>query len=240
MSKLRLPLIGSGEELSGAAPPAFERSLRAATPGDAEHRRLVGILIAPTREAASSSVPPSAARFLTEALDAAQVWAGGGASTDAVHLGRKNAFAALPTIEDATIQAVRKAQELEQRTASPLDRHADHVVLRYASLAAHFATSATCHLLDAIETPPLLLEVLRDVAGAHAYLKTGLGAARDPAFRARSVEQAEWEAARPISRALGHAATELAPQIFHEFLGARWRALATEERGRLDALVTPT
>lgn len=238
--KTRLPLVGAAEELSGAAPAAFERAARAAAPESDELGRLVSIVEEPVREAVRSAVPPSFAETLLGALASSTEWARGRVDASEVRRARQTAFAALPLVEEATVSAVEKAQRLGVTGAGAdprLDRHADHVVLRYASLAAHFATSAVCHTLDSLESPALLLEVLRDVVGAHAYQKAGLGSARDPAFRARALEQATWEASRAVSRRLGHAATELGPQIFHEFLGARWRALAAEARAELDARI---
>jgi hypothetical protein len=127
---------------------------------------------------------------------------------------------------------VEKARvQLSQGPATPLDSHADHVVLRYAKLAAHFSTSAVCHALDAVSEPATALEVMQDVEGARAYQAAGLGAARHAAFRAAAWDQASWESSRPGAVNSDAARSAIAVQVFHEYLGGRWRAHADVERG---------
>ncbi len=235
--RTRLPLVAPGEELAGAGPIDFERLCRAVHAGSLEHRGLITLVATLARQAVVSSVPPSAAATLLSGLDGALSWAAGTSDDKHVRSQRTLCFAALPVVERATVVAVRKAQALGSPDSSPLGQHADQVVLRYASLAAHFSTSAVCHTLDAVETAAAALEVPRDVAGARAYQLAGLGAARNPEFRARALAQAEWEAGRDTSRSLGHQTSALAPQIFHEYLGARWRMHAAAERASIETFI---
>jgi hypothetical protein len=67
------------------------------------------------------------------------------------------------------------------------------------------------------------------VVASRAYQATALGAARHGEFRARAWEQAEWEAAREGALA-DHGVEGLALQVFHEYLGARWKSYADAER----------
>jgi len=226
----RLPLVAQGEELKGESPAEFERLARRAVPQSANHRGLIMIVATLARRAVAGCVPPSASQVLFEGLDSALLWSSGAGSAQMVRAQRATCFAALPVVERATVEAVKAAQKLRAQKDSALDLHADQVVLRYASLAAHFSTSAVCHSLDAVETPEAAEEVPRDVAGARAYQLAGFGSARSPEFRKRALQQAEWEAARESSRSLGHRTSELAPQVFHEYLGARWRAHSAAER----------
>lgn len=226
----RLPLVAAGEELSGDGPIEFERLARTLTPASDDHRGLVQLVVTLARDAIRGAVPPSSAKTLYDALDVAEGWARREVNASAVRSGRATAFAALPIVERSAVGAIEKLLAQNPTDETALTRHADHVVLRYVSLGAHFATSATCHALDAVEQPEAALEVARDVIGARSYQKAGLGAARSPEFRARSLEQATWEASRETSRALHHTVDALAPQIFHEYLGARWRVLAASER----------
>jgi hypothetical protein len=114
--------------------------------------------------------------------------------------------------------------------ACPLDPHADHVVDRYAGLAAHFTTSAVCHALDSVKDPKAALHVLEDVEGARSYQAAGLGAARHAAFRKAAWGQATWEAERTHNENAEALKMSLGVQIFHEYLGGRWRAHADAER----------
>jgi hypothetical protein len=157
---------------------------------------------------------------LTTALETSRLWIRGEAKVTEIKSARARCFQAVSGIEEITSQAVTRAQaHLGQPTTSPLDPHADHVVDRYARLAAHFSVSAVCHSLDAVETPSIALEVLGDVEGARAYQLAGLGSARHPAFRKAAWDQAEWEASRPPRAD----ASMIAVQVFHEYLGGRWR-----------------
>ena len=233
----RLPLVAAGEELSGEGPVEFERLARSLQPASDDHRGIVHLVVTLARDAVRGSVPPSAAKTLQDALDVAESWARREVNASAVRNARATAFAALPIVEKAAVTAVEKVLAQSPVDATALTRHADHVVLRYVSLGAHFATSATCHALDAIEQPEAALEVARDVIGARSYQKAGLGAARSAEFRARSLEQATWEASRETSRTLHPPVDALAPQIFHEYLGARWRVLAMAERATTEDFI---
>lgn len=232
-----LPLVAPGEELKGETPAEFERLLRRAIPESPEHRGLIMIVATLTRRAVTHCVPPSTSKILLRGLESAFAWAAGNDSAAPARLQRAACFSALPVVEKATVDAVTAAQKLRPKSETVLDVHADQVVLRYASLAAHFATSAVCHSLDAIERPEAAAEVPRDIAGARAYQLAGFGSARNPEFRLRALEQAEWEAARETSKSMGHRMSELAPQIFHEYLGARWRAHSAAERLYADEFI---
>jgi hypothetical protein len=186
------------------------------------------------KRTASISVPPSVQGELIAALETASLWVSKKASESDVAGARAACFQAVSAIEDATVLAVKKAQaHLEQSAQTPLDPHADHVVERYARLAAHFTVSAVCHTLDAITSPEAALEVLGDVEGARAYQKTGLGSARHAAFRKAAWNQAEWEASRRDTAG----AEALAVQVFHEYLGGRWRTHADAQRAESSAFL---
>src|SRR5690606_11729231 len=127
-------------------------------------------------------------------------------------------------------------QHLGSAADTPLDPHADHVVDRYVGLAAHFTVSAVCHALDAVSDPQGALQVLEDVQGARAYQAAGLGAARHVAFSKAAFGQATWEAER--GRGGGaELRMSLAIQVFHEYLGGRWRAHADAERIKNDEFI---
>jgi hypothetical protein len=115
-----------------------------------------------------------------------------------------------------------------------LDPHALRVVERYAGLAAHHAVAAVCHCLDAAEDPPKGLRVLSDVVASRAYQAAGLGAARHFAFRVSALEQAEWELTRKNRKTSREELLPLAGQIFHEYLGARWKTHQQLESFRLE------
>lgn len=220
MNQRRLQVVDPSQELRGAGPPAFERLARSASPGSPAHRGLVAIATTLASRAASTSVPPSAQVDLIAALETARLWVCRRATEKEVRAARARCFQAVTGIEELTSQAVSRANaHLGQTASTPLDHHADHVVDRYARLAAHFSVSAVCHSLDSVETPSAALEVLGDVEGARAYQLAGLGSARNPAFRKAAWDQAEWEAVRPPRTETAM----IAVQVFHEYLGGRWR-----------------
>lgn len=227
----RLSLVSPDQELEGKGPQLFEQLARAAEVGTPEHRGLVGIAVTLAQRSAGSCVPPSAKVELLGGLDTARLWLNGRASAGDVAGARARVFQAVSAIEQMTARAVEKARaQLAQGPATPLDAHADHVVERYARLAAHFATSGVCHALDAVATPTAALEVLQDVEGARAYQASGLGAARHAAFRAAAWDQASWENSRPGTESSEAARSAIAVQVFHEYLGGRWRVHADAER----------
>ncbi len=226
----RLALIAPSEELTLIAPPELERAARGARPGDATHRGLIFLGSTLARRAVLGSVAPSVRRELLLGLDAAESWARGNANERSIRDARTQCFGAAPVIEQKTVEAVDKAQpHLGTQRKTGLDAHATHVVRRYVALGAHCATSAVVFTLDAVSEPAKLTEVPQQIVAARAYQATGLGAARHGEFRASAWERAEWEAAR--EGALGdHGVEGLAFQVFHEYLGARWKSYADAER----------
>lgn len=234
MNQRRLQVVDPSQELRGSGPPAFERLARSASPGSPAHRGLVAIATTLASRAASTSVPPSAQVDLIAALETARLWITEAATEKEVRAARARCFQAVSGIEEITSQAVHRAKaRLDQPAATPLDLHADHVVDRYARLAAHFSVSAVCHSLDAVETPEAALEVLGDVEGARAYQLAGLGSARNPAFRKAAWDQAEWESSRPPRSEIANVAV----QVFHEYLGGRWRRHADALRLETEAFL---
>jgi hypothetical protein len=233
VKKHRLKVISDEERLEGKSPLEFERIARLAEVGSDDHRGLVHIALTLASRTVATAVPPSAQVELTCGISAARLWLDGKASEAEIKKTRARCFQAVGGIEGLTAQAVRKAsQQLASSSSQPaLDHHADHIIERYARLSAHFATSAVCHVLDAIVDPKHAPEVLQDIEGARAYQATGLGAARHPAFRKAAWDQAEWEASRPGQEGPpGEKKAALAIQIFHEYLGGRWRIHADAER----------
>ncbi len=169
------------------------------------------------------------------ALETARLWMVDAASESDVRGARARCFQSVSAIEESTSRAVTAAgAHLPKSASSPLDPHADHVVDRYARLGAHFAVSAVCHTLDAIASPDAALDVLGDVEGARAYQLVGLGAARHPAFRKAAWDQAEWEASRPPRSD----PSSVAVQVFHEYLGGRWRRHADAIRSETESFVS--
>ncbi|GEM_PF-1233833 len=236
----KLPLVDPSEVLLGQGPLAFERLARSAQPLSKEHIGLVSISTALSARAIRSNIPPSAQKELQSGLAIAQAWLRKKATEQEVKNARAQCFQALSAIESTTVHAVQEAQKhLSQEPATPLDHHAKHVVKRYSLLAAHFTVSAICHTLDTVETPQLALLVLQDVEGARAYQAAGLGAARHSSFRQAAYHQAEWEVLkvgkRPeesmtAPRNFDDEKAAIAVQVFHEYLGGRWRMHADAER----------
>lgn len=227
--KRRLALVGPAEELLGIAPPALERAARSCSPGDATHRGLVFLCATLARRAVSGSVPPKARGELLAGLEVAEAWARGEQSTSAVRHLRSQCFGAAPAIEKQTIDVVEAAAaQLGAQRKTGLDLHAARVVRRYVGLAAHSTCSAVLLTLDATEQPPRAAAVPQQVCGARAYQATGLGAARFGEFRAKAWEQAEWECSRE-GAPTDHGVEGLALQLFHEFLGVRWKTHADLE-----------
>lgn len=243
-SARKLSLVAPGEELTGSGPVEFERLGRTASRGSAEHLGLITTASFLARRAAQVCVPPSAQTELKAAFSAIQRWIDALAADGAVkQIGqaardeRARLFAALPAIEQATARAIEKARErLPRGTETLLDDHADLTVLRFCRLSAHHATAAACHCLDALEVPTEALRVPSDSAGALAYQSAALGSARHQTFRRAAVEQAEWEHVRDGSPD-PHGAKGLALLIFHEYLGARWKAHGDLQRQNGDQFI---
>lgn len=232
MSKLRaLPLVLPADQLSGAAPAAFERALAQAAAGDATHRGLLQLCSTLCRHAIAQCAPPSAQRPVRHALDVVDGFVSGRLDAPAVAKARAELFSALAPLERATADAVRGALSREARppkSATPLDPHADAVVIRWATLGAHYAASAAVITLDAVAAPRDAVRVPAQAAGAVAYRFVGLGHARAADLRQRALEQAEWEHERTGSGEHGHG--QLAIQLFHEFLGAAWKDVSDAQR----------
>jgi len=226
----RLPLVAPSDSLSGVAPIAFERAALAAARGDLRHRGLVRIAAVIARDAVLTCIPPSASSPALEALAVAERWAND--PQIAVDESRKRAFAAISTFEQSTARALESAlEQLAKKQSTPIDPHADRVVVRWAALGAHYAGSTVVLTLDGISEPRELAAIPQQAGGAYAYFNVGAGAARNPELRARAFEQAEWEAERFSDRS-SHAKESLALQYFHEFLGAHWKDVSDAARAR--------
>lgn len=237
--KKRLSVVAHEEQLSGAGPADFERLARTAPANSVEHRGLVMIASTLAARTVATCVPPSVQANLRAHLEHAFLWVSGLASPSDVAKSRALCFGSVAVAERATREAVAKARAhvgSPRDAQAPLDAHADHVVDRYAGLAAHFTVSAVCHALDAVARPEVAVEVLQDVQGARAYQAAGLGAARHAAFRSAAWDQARWEAERTPG-ASSDRVMALGIQIFHEYLGGRWRAHSEAERAKNDAFV---
>lgn len=236
MKRRHLGLVHAGEELTGKGPSDFERLARSCHIHSQDHLGVLAIALALAERTVVACVAPSVKSELLSGLyvlrEHLRMSNPREHSLMQIEQARARCFQAAPVIERTTVEAVRAARaplessrpELANRSA--LDAHADHIVERYVRLAAHFACAATCHALDTVQTPSIALEVLEDTRGARAYQLTGLGAARQPALRAAAIDQAGWEHAR-----LSHDQSEasLTVQVFHEYLGGRYRNYADAE-----------
>lgn len=243
--KRGLSLVQKEDILTGKGPQVFERMARTCTSQDDLHVGVLAIVGAVARRTARTCVVPSLQAPLLQALDLLRAHLRLPASERIVQLpalnsARARCFQATPAIEDATALAVGQAQGHlihDKGQAAPetaLDHHAAHVIDRYARLSAHHACAAVCHALDAAETPALALEVLEDARGALSYQRTALGAARQVALRAAALDQAQWES----SRLRAHEHTDaLAVQIFHEYLGGRYKTYVDSERLAQDQFI---
>jgi len=233
MAKLRgLPLVLPSDQLTGVAPPAFERALGRASVGSAEHRGLLHVASAIAAHASAACAPPSARAPVTHALAALDAWLFGRADAASVAKARAELFSALAPLERATADAVRASLQREARparTATPIDTHADAVVVRWAALGAHYAASSAVLTLDGVEEPREAARVPAQAAGAFAHHFVGLGKARGPELRALACERAEWETERP-GAPRDHGAGALAVQLFHEYLGSAWKDVSDAQR----------
>lgn len=232
MSKVRpfsLPIVHPGDELSGVAPKVLERACGRCKSGDRTHRGVIVTVETMARHALAACAPPGAAQPIAGALDVARGWTEGRVDDGAVRKARSEAFAALTFVERRTVDAVRASLAQRERKPSPLDAHADEVVVRYVGLGAYYATGAALFVLDAISAPSHAAVVGQQAAGALAYHRTGLGSARSSELRARAWEQAIWEQER-AGAPQGHGQGELAVQLFHEFLGAAWKDASDAQR----------
>jgi hypothetical protein len=234
-TKRRLSVIEPNEQLRGLGPPAFERLARRASVDSPAHRGLVLVCSTLARRATQIALPPSGQIELLTALETARLWVTGAASQEDVARARAHCFGSVSALEELTSRAISAARaHLPANKATPIDLHADHVVDRYARLGAHFAVSAVCHTLDAVAQPTAALDVPSDVEGSIAYQRSGLGSARHAAFRQAAWDQAQWEASRPPSAD----PKLLSVQVFHEYLGGRWKAHAESVSLDHDAFLT--
>lgn len=236
----RLTIVREGEQLRGVGPSRFERLVARATPGSRDHRGLLHIFSALAPPVVRSCVPPSGQAELLSGIAGARDWANHVVSDREVQALRARAFGVVRALEDLTEKAVKQALvAMKPQKETPLDAHANQVTLRYAKLGAHFATSAVCHLLDSIAGPTQLLAVYGDLEAARAYQTTGLGAARHAPFRKAAWDQAEWELGRhrPSASLDPALVGPLAIQIFHEYLGGRYRAQAEASQATMDSFL---
>jgi hypothetical protein len=145
---------------------------------------------------------------------------------------RAETFSAVGLVEQLTAEALDRVQAVSSPAETQLGEHARLTMQRYCRLSAHHATAAVCHALDTASDPEAALHVPGDVAGALAYQAAGLGSARHRAFQQAAIDQATWELGRdPKADPQGTGALSLL--VFHEYLGARWRAHADLQRERI-------
>ncbi len=216
--------------------PSLERAAKLARVGDPDHRGLVYLGVTLARFAVRACSPPGSHAPILAGLDVAEAWAAGAAEPSRVARARSEAFSAVIAVERKTVDAVRAASaHLPHGKHTLIDEHADLVVLRYAALAASYASGAALLVLDAVADPAQVIPIPQQVAGALAYQRVGLGAARSQDLRAAACEQAEWESERQGAPP-GHGVGGIAIQLFHEFLGARWKDHSDAERTRMDEL----
>ena len=200
------------------------------------HQGLVRIAASLARHGLRRTVAPSARAPLVAGLDALDSWARG--RLDGRQLGklRSDCFQAIPAVERATLEAMRQSLAVElPRARTLLDEHADRVVWRYVRLAVRLAADAVILTLDGMASAPTLASVVQQVAAARAYQGVGLGAARQTELRERAVEQAAFEV-----RGLevdAHSEAALALQVWHEYMGVRWKVLHDAERAYVDQFV---
>ena len=234
---LSLRLVAPHEELSGVAPAVLERAAKTCQPGDPTHRGLIFVDLLMARHGLRACTPPSAHPPIVALLDGIEAWAHGQSDEHAVKKARAEAFAAMMAVETKTVSAVRASLEMLKRSKqTPLDGHADGVVLRYAGLGAYHACAAALLTADAISEPPKVALVAQQVAGAMAYQAAGLGPARSSEMRSTAWSQAEFEAERP-GAPVGHQTGALAVQLFHEFLGSYWKDKSDAQRAFFGELV---
>jgi len=241
LSERRLNIVLPQHELRGHAPQVYERLARTCRPRSQEHLGLVRVAYALAQRALVRCLPPSALQKLGPNLEALQ-----GLLSSQTHdprelelarAARAASFAVLPTLETLTIEAVLRAEAaLHNGQRTSLHDHAAHTLARMLGLSVHHAVGALCHTLDALDEPEAALSVPSDTCGALAYSRTALGSVRNPAFQAAALEQARFEANRtPRLREVPLPALEV--QVFHEYLGARWRAHGDEERRASDEFI---
>jgi|GEM_PF-3007901 len=241
----RLPLVGQAEQLGGQTSPSIERFVRSLTKGSSPHLGVLRTFATLTRSVAAKSVPPSLLPALSEPLlrllDSPRLLGPSSLAELASSLRE-----ALPKLEASTLSAILATPAAaptpspsgkEEGTWRALNEHAEAVLARYVTLSVHLVGQSIFFLLEAAQDPTQVLEIVQNLGASRAYQQVALGSLRHAAFRERAFLQAEWDAERPSSRTLGQTAHVLAPQILHEFLGARFRAYAQAEHVQIEAFL---
>jgi hypothetical protein len=233
----RLHIVLPSDQLTGEAPPAFERACRSCSIGDDTHRGLLHLTSHIAQRTLAICVPPTARAPVRDALGHVEQWLAGQGSEAAIRKGRSDLYAATAFVEQKTLDAVGAAlasAEVTRHTA--IDAHADGVILRYVGLGAYYAASVAVLVMDGVSEPSALAGTLRQAAGAVAYQSAGLGPARSQEVRSRACQQADWEHERP-GAPRGHVREALAIQLLHEYLGAYWKDQSDAHRVLLGELV---
>ncbi len=219
-----LPLIAASDALRGDAPAFLERYARQLSENTPQHFGWLSYLTAIAPRGFRAALPPSIRAELESSINELRLYINGRSSIQAIKKSRSQAFHVASAAEKKAVSSVLAAQkQLASQPETLLDQHALRVVERYAALAAYHAVAAVCHSLDAVHKPQIGLKVLAEVGASRAYQAAGLGAARHYAFRLRALEQAEWELSRHQQKFTTEQLIPLAGQIFHEYLGTRWK-----------------
>jgi hypothetical protein len=225
---LRLPLVLPVHELSGQRPVGFERAAKSSQVGDLSHRSLVFCAEFVARRALAECLPPSARKPYEDFLDVVRNWEVQGLA--AVKRARHAAFEGVTTAEEATLSALARAVDAPNGDA--LDRQAALTVRRHAARGVHHAVATVLMSLDAVTDPTAVVSIAEEAAGAIAFTRVALGAARSVELRALARERADWEAERLASNEQPPMA--LALQLFHEYLGAHWKDHADARRASFE------
>lgn len=234
-TKHRLRLVRSEDTLTGSAPLALERAAKRCVAGDATHRGLLRVAAVVARHGLRRVVAPSARPPLVEALETVEAWANGTGDLKRVRRKRAECFGQARATEETTLKAVRVSLQRPNESKSQLSTHAESVLWRYLRLAVRLAVDSVVLTLDAATEPPKLAETVQQIAGALAYQATALGAARQVELMTSAEEQAHFEV-----HELGgsqHAPQLLALQVYHEYLGVRWKVLHDAERAYIEQFV---
>ncbi len=235
-ARTRLTLVSAGEALTGVAPVAFERTGKLCRMGDAMHRGLLTTTTTIVRYGLRRLVAPSARARLLSALELCLSSEFDKPGLRTIASERDALYATMKQVEEATLSAVRLSIEGAPRLQrGALPTHAESVVFRYLRLSARQASEAVLMTLDGVSQPELLAHVVQHVAGACAYQATALGAARQPDLLERAQAQARFECDELAGAE--HSEEVLALQVFHEYLGVRWKVLHDAERAYLDEFI---
>lgn len=232
-SKLRLPLVLPGHELSGAHPRGFERAARTCQVGDAAHRALLFSAETIAARCLDACLPPSPRGPVRERLALVRGWATGECKLKEIQRARADTFDQAAQIESATLAALAGALESEQ--SDPLDRQGALTVTRYVARGVHHAVGSVLFVLDAVTEPTRVLRIAEEAAGAMAFVRVALGGARSGELRAAAREQAAWEAQRLASNT--QPAVALSLQLYHEYIGALWKDHADAQRAYFEGFL---